>query len=240
MGQRRFTDALEHFRRAQALGAHGFEVHFGLGSALLGHRAGSRGDRRAGPRRRAAAPPRRRPAQPRQGGRYETGLVDEAVADFRAALTVNDDFLHRSALATVIPGSPSAMHAECSRRAAPSPSTICPRRASAFPRRSPGPPRWLPLVVLQVGQLDEAGLGPRQPARPHRLRDPPPSPRRRREHARPPDTGRNPATRSSQSAGTATKPPPSGLPPPSSICSSTSTATARSAAYRSGYRPARR
>jgi thioredoxin-like negative regulator of GroEL len=35
MGQRRFAAALECFRRARALGARGFEVDFGLGSALL-------------------------------------------------------------------------------------------------------------------------------------------------------------------------------------------------------------
>jgi hypothetical protein len=34
--------------------------------------------------------------------------VDEAVANFRAARAVNDDALHRSSLATVIPGAPSA------------------------------------------------------------------------------------------------------------------------------------
>ena len=35
MGQRRFAEALECFRRAYALGARGFLVDFGLGSALL-------------------------------------------------------------------------------------------------------------------------------------------------------------------------------------------------------------
>jgi protein O-GlcNAc transferase len=75
-----------------------------------------------------------------------TGLVDEAVATFRAALAVNDDSLHRAALGTVIPGAPSATHDDvlAARRAfaerdLPSPRFDFP------PERSPGP--------LRVGYL---------------------------------------------------------------------------------------
>ena len=58
--------------------------------------------------------------QPRHAGvrqnlakaQYLTGLVEDAVANFRAALAVDDNVLHRSSLATVIPGDPSATHAD--------------------------------------------------------------------------------------------------------------------------------
>ena len=107
MGQRRFAAALECFRRARALGARGFEVDFGLGSALLDTRQEAAAIVEL---ERAAA------QQPRHAGvrhnlakaQYLLGLVDEAVANFRAARAVNDDALHRSSLATVIPGAPSA------------------------------------------------------------------------------------------------------------------------------------
>src|SRR4029077_11347687 len=98
-------------RRAHALGARGFDIDFGLGSALLdtGQEAAAIVELE-----RAAA------LQPRHTGvlqnlakaRYVTGLVEQAVGTFRAALAVDDVVLHRSALATVIPGDPSATHAD--------------------------------------------------------------------------------------------------------------------------------
>jgi predicted O-linked N-acetylglucosamine transferase (SPINDLY family) len=111
MGRRRFADALECFRRAHALGESGFLVRFGLGSALLDT------DQEAAAivelERAAALEPGHAGALHNLGkAQYGMGLVDEAVANFRAALAVSDDFLHRSALATVIPGSPSATHAD--------------------------------------------------------------------------------------------------------------------------------
>ena len=145
MAQRRFADALECFRRAHDLGARGFEVDFGLGSALLDTHQEAAAIVEL---ERAAA------LQPRHAGvwqnlakaQYLTGLVDEAVATFRAALAVNDDSLHRAALATVIPGAPSATHADvlAARRAFAERDLPSPR-FDFRPERSPGP--------LRVGYL---------------------------------------------------------------------------------------
>ena len=123
--------------------------------------------------------------------------MDEAVADFRAALAVNDDFLHRSALATVIPGAPSATHADvlAARRAfaendLPSPRFHFP------PERRPGPLRvgylssffesanWMKPVWSLVNEHDRTGFAATS------------SRTRRRRNARPPATGRILVTRS--------------------------------------------
>ena len=145
MGQRRFADALECFRRAHDLGARGFDVDFGLGSALLDTHQEAAAIVEL---ERAAA------LQPRHAGvlqnlakaQYLTGLVDEAVATFRAALAVDDDVLHRSALATVIPGAPSATHADVlAARRAFAESDLPTPRFRFPPKRSPGP--------LRVGYL---------------------------------------------------------------------------------------
>jgi predicted O-linked N-acetylglucosamine transferase (SPINDLY family) len=145
MGQRRFADALECFRRAHALGARGFQVDFGLGSALLdtGQEAAALVELE-----RAAA------LQPRHIGvlqnlakaQFHMGLVAEAVATLRAALVVNDDVLHRASLATLIPGDPSATHADvlAARRAFAENDLPTPR-FSFSPERRPGP--------LRVGYL---------------------------------------------------------------------------------------
>jgi predicted O-linked N-acetylglucosamine transferase (SPINDLY family) len=145
MGQRRFAEALEHFRRAQALGAHGFQVHFGLGSALLD--TGQEAAAIVELEQAAALQPRHAGARHNLGkAQYETGLVDQAVASFRTALAVNDDFLHRSALATVIPGSPSAAHADvlAARRAFAEHDLPSPRFSFAR-QRNPG--------LIRVGYL---------------------------------------------------------------------------------------
>lgn len=42
---------------------------------------------------------------------FKLGLIDEAIGLFRTSLTANDSFLPRTAIATVIPGSPAADHA---------------------------------------------------------------------------------------------------------------------------------
>lgn len=170
MGRRRFADALECFRRAHALGESGFQVHFGLGSALLDTdqeaaaivelaRAAALHPRHAGARHNLAK------------AQYRMGLVDEAVADFRAALAVSDVYLHRSALATIIPGSPSATHADilAARRAFAERDLPAPR--FRFPaERSPGPlrvgylssffasPNWMKPVWSLVNRHDRAGF----------------------------------------------------------------------------------
>jgi protein O-GlcNAc transferase len=170
MGQRRFAEALQCFRRAHALGARGFDVAFGLGSALLDTRQEAAA---AVELERAAA------LQPRHIGvlqnlakaQYQTGLVDQAVANFRAALAVNDDVLHRSALATVIPGAPSATHADvlAARRAFAENDLPSPRFRFA-PERTPGPlrvgylssffksPNWMKPVWGLVNQHDRTGF----------------------------------------------------------------------------------
>ena len=111
MGGRRFAEALECFRRAHALGESGFEVRFGLGSALLD--TDQEAEAIVELERAVALEPRHAGARHNLGkAKYGVGLVDEAVAGFRAALAMSDDVLHRRALATVIPGSPSATHAD--------------------------------------------------------------------------------------------------------------------------------
>ena len=178
------------------LGARGFDVDFGLGSALLdtGQEAAAIVELE-----RAAA------LQPRHAGvlqnlakaQYLLGLVDQAVASFRAALAVNDDFLHRSALATVIPGAPSATHADvlAARRAFAENDLPAPRFRFS-PERSPGPLRvgylssffksanWMKPVWGLVNEHDRTGFAV------HLLSA------ATEEDARPPDTGRILATRS--------------------------------------------
>jgi predicted O-linked N-acetylglucosamine transferase (SPINDLY family) len=145
MRERRFGEALDAFRRAHGAGARGFLVDFGLGSALLDtaqagaaivelERAASADPGHAGARHNLAK------------AQYAMGLVDEAVAGFRAALSLSDAYLHRSALATAIPGSPAATHADVlaarrdfAERDLPSPRFRFP------PERTPGP--------LRVGYL---------------------------------------------------------------------------------------
>ena len=170
MGQRRFGDALECFRRAQALGARGFEVHFGLGSALLDTRREAAAVVEL--ERAAALEPRHLGARHNLAkALYYTGFVDEAVANWRAALTTSDDFLSRSALATAIPGSPSATHADvlAARRAfaerdLPSPRFSFPSRRSAGPLRVGylssffGSANWMKPVWGLVNAHDRTGF----------------------------------------------------------------------------------
>src|SRR5215831_16634900 len=107
MRGRRCAAALECFRAAHALGEDGFLVHFGLGSALLD--TGSEADAIPELERAVALDRAHAGALHNLGkARYGMGLVDEAVASFRAALAVSDDVLDRISLATVIPGSPAA------------------------------------------------------------------------------------------------------------------------------------
>jgi len=170
MGRRQFADALECFRRAQALGESGFQVRFGLGSALLD--TDREGDAIVELERAAALEPRHAGALHNLGkARYGLGLVDEAVASFRAALAVSDDVLHRSALATVVPGSPAATHADvlASRRAFAERDLPAPR--FRFPaERAPGPlrvgylssffasPNWMKPVWGLVNEHDRDGF----------------------------------------------------------------------------------
>jgi predicted O-linked N-acetylglucosamine transferase (SPINDLY family) len=145
MRERRFAEALDAFGRAHEAGARGFLVDFGLGSALLDmrresaamvelERAAGEDPSHAGARHNLAK------------AQYAMGLVDEAVDGFRAALALNDAFLHRSALATAIPGSPAANHVDVlaarrdfAERDLPSPRFRLPAK------RRPGP--------LRVGYL---------------------------------------------------------------------------------------
>ena len=145
MRRRRFADALGSFRRAYDLGERGFLVHFGLGSALLDT------DREAEAieslERAHALEPEHPGALHNLGkAQHRLGLVDEAVASFRAALDVNDDAVHRGARATIIPGAPSAANADVleARRAFAERDLPSPR--FRFPeQRTPGP--------LRVGYL---------------------------------------------------------------------------------------
>jgi protein O-GlcNAc transferase len=145
MEQRRFADALERFRRAHSLGARGFLVDFGLGSALLD--TGQEAAAIVELERAAALQPQHAGVRQNLGkAQYRLGLLGDAVANFRAALAVNDAALHRSALATAIPGDPLATHADvlAARRAfalndLPSPHFLF------SSERSPGP--------LRVGYL---------------------------------------------------------------------------------------
>jgi len=145
MRERRFAEALECFRRAEALGEDGFDVRFGLGSALLDtHREA---DAIAELERAVALDARHAGALHNLGkARYGMGLVDEAVSSFRAALDVSDDVLHRLALATVIPGGPSATHADVlAARRAFAERDLPPPRFRFPAERTPGP--------LRVGYL---------------------------------------------------------------------------------------
>ena len=170
MGRRRFAEALECFRRAQALGESGFDVRFGLGSALLDT------DREADAivelERAAALEPRHAGALHNLGkARYGLGLVDEAVAGFRAALAVSDDVLHRRALATVIPGSPAATHADVLAARRDFAERDLPSPRFRFPaERTPGPlrvgylssffasPNWMKPVWGLVNKHDREGF----------------------------------------------------------------------------------
>lgn len=142
MGQRRFAEALTCFRRAQAEGARGFEVHFGLGSALLD--TGQEADAIVELERAAALRPSHIGVRQNLAkAKYLTGFVDEAVATFRAAA---DDRLARSSLATVIPGSPAASHADVLAARRTFADHDLPAARFHFPeRRTPGP--------LRVGYL---------------------------------------------------------------------------------------
>jgi protein O-GlcNAc transferase len=168
--QRRFADALECFQRAHALGARGFQVYFGLGSALCATRQEAAAIVQL--ERAAALQPGHASALHNLAkAQYQTGLVDEAVANFRAALAVNDNFLHRSALATVIPGSPSATHADvlAARRAFVEHDMPSPRFRFS-PKRTPGPlrigylssffhaPNWMKPVWGLVNAHDRTGF----------------------------------------------------------------------------------
>ena len=170
MAERRFAEALECFRRAHALGARGFLVDFGLGSALLD--TGEDAAAIVELDRAAALEPRHIGVlQNLAKAQFELGLVDEAVANFRAALAVNDDVLHRSALATVIPGAPSATHADvlAARRAFAENDLPSPRFRFS-PERSPGPLRvgylssffksanWMKPVWSLVNKHDRTGF----------------------------------------------------------------------------------
>jgi len=170
MGQRRFAEALECFGRARGLGEDGFGARFGLGSALLDT------DREADAivelERAVALEPGHAGALHNLGkAQYGLGLVDESVACFRAALAASDDVLHRAALATVVPGSPSATHADvlAARRALAERDLPAPR--FRFPAgRSPGPlrvgylssffasPNWMKPVWGLVNEHDREDL----------------------------------------------------------------------------------
>jgi protein O-GlcNAc transferase len=170
MGQRRFADALECFERARAAGARGFEVAFGLGSALLD--LGREADAIVELERAASLEPEHPGAQHNLGkAHYAMGFVDEAADDFRTALAANDDALHRSSLATVIPGAPSATHADvlAARRVfaendLPSPRFQLARERSAGPLRVGylssffESPNWMKPVWGVVNQHDRAGF----------------------------------------------------------------------------------
>ena len=145
----------------------------GLGAA--GHRSGRRRDRRARACRRAGASAHRCPAEPRQGavragprGRGGRRLPCSARGERRLPPSLRPRH-----------GDPRSSFRHARRRSRGAPRFRRERSAlAALPLlrgTQPGPPpRRLPLVVLPFGQLDEAGLGPRQRARPHRLRSPPP------------------------------------------------------------------
>ena len=80
MGQRRFAEALECFRRAHALGARGFLVDFGLGSALLD--TGQDAAAIVELERAAALEPRHIGVLQNLGkAQHHLGFVDEAVAE---------------------------------------------------------------------------------------------------------------------------------------------------------------
>jgi tetratricopeptide (TPR) repeat protein len=170
MGRGRFADALECFRRADALGESGYMLRFGLGSALL--ETGEEAAAIAELNRAVALQPGHAWARHSLGkAQYGLGLVDEAVANFGAALDASDDAAHRSALATVIPGGPSATHVDvlATRRAFAEKDLPGPRfRSSA--ERAPGPlrvgylssffasPNWMKPVWGLVNQHDRAGF----------------------------------------------------------------------------------
>jgi len=170
MRGRRFAEALECFRRAEALGEDGFDVRFGLGSALLDtHREA---DAIAELESAVALEPRHAGALHNLGkAQYGMGLVDDAVASFRAALAVSDDVLHRLALATVIPGSPSATHADVLDARRGFAERDLPSSHVALPaERTPGPlrvgylsaffasPNWMKPVWGLVNAHDRDGL----------------------------------------------------------------------------------
>ena len=155
---------------AHAAGARGFEVDFGWA------RRCSTSVRKPTQSSSSSAPPSCEPRHP--GVRhnlgkahYAMGLVDEAVDDFRAALAANDDALHRASLATVIPGAPSATHADvlAARRAFAENDLPSPRFQFA-PERSPGPlrvgylssffesPNWMKPVWGLVNEHDRTGF----------------------------------------------------------------------------------
>lgn len=170
MGRRRFADALECFRRANALGESGYLLRFGLGSALL--ETGQQAAAIVELERAVALEPRHSWARHSLGkAQYGIGLVDEAVANFRAALAASDDALNRSALATIIPGSPSATHVDvlAARRVFAEKDLPGPRfRSSAG--RAPGPlrvgylssffasPNWMKPVWGLINKHDRAGF----------------------------------------------------------------------------------
>ena len=234
MGRRQFDEALDQFRQARAAGARGFLVDFGVGSALLDTRREGAAIPRARACRGRAAEPRGRRAQPcqspvsdgpRRRGRSRLPRGARPGRRVPASLRPRDSHCRQSRRhpRRRARGTPQVRGSRSS-----IPSFPVPLEAHAGPAS-----RRLPLLVLQVGQLDEAGLGGRQPARPQRARPPPalrldgagmrgirlPASTRRRLR------GPRRARRRGQQ--------PSASRPPSSTSSSTSTATAPSAGYRS-------
>jgi protein O-GlcNAc transferase len=78
---------------------------------------------------------------------FNLGLIDEAIGRFRASLAAKDSFLPRTAIATLIPGSPAADHA-----------AVLAARRDWFETHLPPTPARSPLAVggdarLRVGYL---------------------------------------------------------------------------------------
>lgn len=169
MSRRRFVEALECFRRARALGDSSYLGRFGLGSALL--ETGQEAAALVELERAVGLQPRHDWARHSLGkAQFGLGLVDEAATSFRAAIAASDEVRHRSALATVIPGSPSATHADilAARRAFA--ESLPGPRFHASAERAPGPlrvgylssffasPNWMKPIWGLINKHDRSGF----------------------------------------------------------------------------------
>ncbi len=143
--QKRFPEALRSFERALTMGDDSADAAFGTGCTLLELE-----------REAAAIPYLERTAAilPNHYGvlhnlakaQYAVGLVDEAAANFRAAEAARGGPLHRSSLAVVIPGAPSATHADVLAARQAYAENDLPRPFSPLPGERPSGP-------LRIGYL---------------------------------------------------------------------------------------
>lgn len=164
--QKRFPEALRSFERAIAMGDESAEAMFGAGSAALDSEREAAAIRYL-ERAAAVLPDHHGVLHNLAKAQYAVGLVDEAVANFRAAERLHGGPLHRASLAVVIPGAPSATHSDVLAARQAYAVNDLPSPIGSFPsERRPGPlrvgyissffhaPNWMKPVWAVINRHD--------------------------------------------------------------------------------------